>query len=110
MRVTCATPTPAVLATKCATCVFRPGDRMHLPPGYRDQLVHRALARESWIVCHATLPNTGNPVRAQALCRGFWDIHARDSLGCRLALALGGPVLVPNTTSAPSGRQEGITP
>lgn len=86
---------PRVLSTKCATCIFRPGNRMHLPPGYRDQLVQQALDRDSWIVCHATLPDTGNPVGSQAICRGFWDLHAADSAGCRLAIALGGPVLVP---------------
>lgn len=86
---------PRVLSTKCATCIFRPGNRMHLAPGYRDQLVGHALARDSWIVCHATLPDTGNVIGAQAVCRGFWDVHAADSAGCRLAIALGGPVLVP---------------
>ncbi|GLY68733.1 hypothetical protein [Amycolatopsis taiwanensis] len=95
---------PRVLSTKCATCIYRPGNRMHLPPGYRDQLAHDALAHDSWIVCHATLPATGNPIGTQAICRGFWDVHAADSAGCRLATALGGPVNVPppNQTRRPS--------
>lgn len=91
---------PRVLATKCDTCIFRPGNRMHLSPGYRDHLVNQALARDSWIVCHATLPDTGHPVGSQAVCRGFWDMHAADSAGCRLALALGGPVVTPPSTAA----------
>lgn len=89
---------PRLLTTKCATCIFRPGNLMFLPPDYRDQLVREALARDSWIVCHATLPDTDNPPGTQALCRGFWDVHARESAGCRLTLALGGPVLVPPPT------------
>jgi len=99
---------PRLLTTKCPTCIFRPGNLMFLPPGYRDQLVQEALARDSWIVCHATLPDTGNPPGTQALCRGFWDVHARESAGCRLTLALGGPVLVPPPTPpAETGRSTG---
>lgn len=86
---------PRVLNTKCPTCIFRPGNPMHLSPGRRDELVAQALARDSWIVCHATLPATGNAIGNQAICRGFWDVHATDSAGCRLATALGGPVQVP---------------
>ncbi|MGW4591686.1 hypothetical protein ACWEKJ_30585 [Amycolatopsis thermoflava] len=86
---------PRLLSTKCTTCIFRPGNLMHLPPGYRDQLVQEALDRDSWIVCHATLPATGNPIGTQAICRGFWDVHATESAGCRLTTALGGPVLAP---------------
>lgn len=86
---------PRLLATTCATCIFRPSNHMHLPPGYRDRLVHQALAHDSWIVCRATLPDTGHPVGSQAVCRGFWDMYAPDSARCRLAIALGGPVLTP---------------
>lgn len=91
---------PRVLGFKCGTCIFRPGNLMHLPPGYRDQLVDGALARDSWIVCHATLPDTGHPHGTQAICRGFWDLHARDSLGCRLATAFGGPIHTPPPNEA----------
>ncbi len=85
---------PRVLDRKCDTCIFRPGNLMHLNDGTREDMVRDALAHGSWIVCHATLPDTGNPIGTQALCRGFWDVHARDSLGCRLAVAFGGPVRV----------------
>ena len=86
---------PRVLDRKCGTCIFRPGNLMHLDPGRREEMVRAALGRGSWIVCHATLPAAGIPIGEQAICRGFWDVHARDSFGCRLAVAFGGPVFVP---------------
>ncbi|SEB46397.1 hypothetical protein SAMN04489727_1956 [Amycolatopsis tolypomycina] len=89
---------PRLLTRKCETCIFRPGNLMHLNDGARDDMVRAALASDSWIVCHATLPAAGIPVGEQAICRGFWDVHARDSSGCRLAVAFGGPVLVPPPT------------
>jgi hypothetical protein len=104
---TCATPSrvgdvvdhasglPRVLDDKCTTCIFRPGNLMHLREGAREDMVRAALANDSWIVCHTTLPDTGNLLGTQAICRGFWDVHARDSFGCRLAVALGGPLFVP---------------
>ncbi|WP_051362608.1 hypothetical protein [Amycolatopsis thermoflava] len=89
---------PRVLSSKCRTCIFRPGNPMHLEDGYRDRMVHEALARGSWIVCHDTLPATGAPIGAQAICRGFWDAHGPDSLGCRVTAALGGPIYAPPPT------------
>lgn len=86
---------PRVLDRKCETCIFRPANLMHLDPGRREEMVRAALRRGSWIVCHATLPAAGIPIGEQAICRGFWDVHARDSFGCRLAVAFGGPVFVP---------------
>lgn len=59
-----------VLAEKCATCVFRPGNLMHLQPGRLTDLVEQAVAAGSGIVCHATLDTDTN-----ALCRGFWAGH-----------------------------------
>jgi hypothetical protein len=93
---------PRVLDTKCGTCIFRSGNHMHLPPGTRDRMAHEAIANNSWIVCHDTLPGTGNPVGTQAICRGFFDVHASESLGCRLALALGGPIEVSPPRSDPA--------
>jgi len=90
-----ATGLPRVLDDKCPTCIFRPGNLMHLDTGRREEMVEAALGNGSWIVCHTTLPDAGIPIGEQAICRGFWDVHARDSLGCRLAVAFGGPVFVP---------------
>ncbi len=85
---------PRLLTRKCITCIFRPGNLMHLNDGAREDMVHAALRRNSWIVCHSTLPASGRSIGSQAICRGFWDVHARDSFGCRLAIAFGGPTLL----------------
>ncbi|MFI5593673.1 hypothetical protein ACIA5G_52225 [Amycolatopsis sp. NPDC051758] len=90
-----ATGLPRTLEGKCLTCIFRPGNLMHLDEGAREDMVRAALGRGSWIVCHTTLPDAGIPTGQQAICRGFWDVHAPDSFGCRLAIAFGGPVVVP---------------
>jgi len=95
---------PRVLSRKCDTCIFRPGNLMHLAPGQRDQMVREALAVGGWIVCHETLSVTGKPVGAQAICRGFWDIHSVEALGCRLTLALGGPIETPPPTASKPAR------
>ncbi|GHE80841.1 hypothetical protein GCM10017786_08860 [Amycolatopsis deserti] len=89
---------PRVLSSRCSTCIFRPGNPMHLDPGQREGMVREALARGSWIVCHETLPATGKPIGTQAICRGFWDVHGPDSLGCRITAALGGPIYAPPPT------------
>ncbi|MBG0818276.1 hypothetical protein [Planomonospora sp. ID82291] len=85
-----ATGQPRLSARKCSTCIFRPGNLMHLAPGRRDEMVTEALANNSWIICHATLPYGAHPEAAQAVCRGFYDVHGRASVGVRLVHALGG--------------------
>jgi len=59
-----------VMKSMCSTCVFRPGNLMHLEPGRLDQMVRDAVKAESTIICHSTLEG------AQACCRGFFDRHA----------------------------------
>ncbi|MFF7966733.1 hypothetical protein ACFZC3_15375 [Streptomyces sp. NPDC007903] len=63
----------------CDTCIFRPGNLMHLAPGRVHQLVQAAVENEGDIVCHATL-DTPEP----AICAGF----ARHPLGAARSLAL----------------------
>ncbi len=70
-----------VLAQPCATCIFR-GDSV-IDRDRVDTLVRRACANDSAIICHATL---GLP--EQAVCRGFFARHARDTTPLRLAVAL----------------------
>ncbi len=61
-----------VLADRCKTCVFRPGNLMHLAPGRVAEMVKEAKANDSAIICHSTLyrPDVGN-----AVCRGYFDRH-----------------------------------
>lgn len=72
-----------VCAHECATCVFRPGNLMHLKPGRLRGMVDESIAGDSAITCHKTLDGP------RAVCRGFWDRHHRDTLACRLGSVLG---------------------
>lgn len=58
----------------CSTCIFRPGNLMHLRPGRVDEMVSEAVAAESTIVCHSTLDGDN------AACRGFYDRHRTSTL------------------------------
>lgn len=74
-----------VCAQRCATCVFRPGNLMHLGPRRLKELLDDNLAADSALTCHETLPEWPNG-RPPAVCRGFFD-HPRadESLALRLA-------------------------
>lgn len=72
-------------AEMCATCIFRPGNPMHLEPGRVADMVEETRRREGHIVCHDTL-GTSQP----AICRGYADGPDKGvSLALRLARALG---------------------
>jgi hypothetical protein len=58
-----------VCRAMCSTCIFRPGNRMHLSPGRVESMVADATRNESAIVCHSTLSGDN------AACRGFFDRH-----------------------------------
>lgn len=70
---------PRVLDDKCPTCVFRPGNLMHLRPGRLRDMVDSALTAGTWITCHQTLPYHPDNAGWQAICRGFYDHHGRFS-------------------------------
>lgn len=61
----------------CATCVFRPGNLMHLQPGRLAAIVADANANESAIICHSTLYRDGFD---NAVCRGFYDRYPTQPL------------------------------
>lgn len=71
---------PRLLAAMCGTCVFRPGNLMHLRPGRLADLVRTTLARDSFIVCHSTLPGLAPAGYAPAICRGFADRYSTNAL------------------------------
>ena len=68
------------LSTMCQTCVFRPGNRMHLHEGRLKDLVAQALATQSYVVCHSTLPGMAPPDVRPAICRGFADRYSTQAL------------------------------
>jgi len=45
-----------LLTRQCDTCVFRPGNLMHLGPGRLHDPVGEATRQQSFVVCHKTLP------------------------------------------------------
>ncbi|WP_262285467.1 hypothetical protein [Micromonospora sp. MA102] len=69
-----------LLSRQCDTCIFAPGNRMHLAPGRLRALVTEARQREAFIVCHKTLPHCGKPEAKPAICRGFADRYRTQSL------------------------------
>lgn len=76
---------PATMRTRrlsrmCDTCVFRPGNLMHLQQGRLRDLVEQAREAESYIVCHSTLPGVAPEGVQPAVCRGFFDRYRSQSL------------------------------
>lgn len=63
---------PRLLAKQCDTCVFHPGNRMHLQPGRLKDLVTANLSKGALLICHDTLPENVYHV-PKAMCRGYWD-------------------------------------
>jgi hypothetical protein len=91
-----------VLDGKCTTCIFRPGNLMHLEPGVVKALVEGAVNDPTGgghIACHDTLD-----LPAAAICRGFWDAHADKIALLQLAQRMGVVEYVPppDSDEAPS--------
>ncbi|MEV0392142.1 hypothetical protein [Polymorphospora rubra] len=88
-----------LLSRQCDTCIFRPGNLMHLSDGRLRELVSKARDDESFIICHDTLPYHRHPDVKPAICRGFADQYSTQ--GLRLLERLFGFVEVapPPTTS-----------
>lgn len=80
-----------VLDEKCATCIFRPGNLMHLREGTVESMVQQCRDNESAIPCHKTLDGP------KAICRGFYDVHHSEILTLRLAQAMDVLVFTPLT-------------
>lgn len=72
-----------IMDEMCSTCVFRPGNLMHLQPGRLAGMIADATRDESTIVCHSTLD-----LPKQAACRGFVDRHATTPLQIAIRLGL----------------------
>lgn len=70
-----------ILAEKCATCIFRPGNPMHLGPGRVRDMVAACVRNQTHIICHDTLQDGVDG----AICRGFYDAHGGVSQLVRVA-------------------------
>lgn len=76
-----------VVSEKCSTCIFRPGNKMHLNQGRVKGMVENAIADETVIVCHKTLeyaPGDTPP----ATCNGFYESYGDQVPAVRLAKAM----------------------
>lgn len=64
-----------VMADKCETCVFRPGNPMQLQPGRLAELVAENRNNQAALVCHKT---TYDQSPQEAICRGYYDAFGQD--------------------------------
>ncbi|MGP3949636.1 hypothetical protein [Streptomyces sp. 7N604] len=79
------TGTVRLCTHRCETCIFHPGNPMHLEPSRVTDMVTRSRQAEGHVVCRKTL-GTPSPV----ICRGFADGPDQGrSLALRLSRALG---------------------
>ncbi|MEU1606071.1 hypothetical protein [Micromonospora matsumotoense] len=69
-----------LLSRQCDTRIFAPGNRMHLGAGRLRYLVAETRRRESFIVCHDTIPHYLYPDVKPAICRGFADRYRTQAL------------------------------
>ncbi|MFI7543773.1 hypothetical protein [Actinoplanes sp. NPDC049599] len=69
-----------LLARMCDTCIFRPGNLMHLHPGRLHDLIAQARDGDGFIVCHSTLPGMAPDGTDPAVCRGFADRYDTQAL------------------------------
>jgi hypothetical protein len=80
-----------VLTEMCATCIFRPGNLMHLRRGRLATIVNDHQQADGNLICHSTLPYFGDGVEP-ALCRGHVDRYGPGRL-LRMAVSLGTGIL-----------------
>jgi hypothetical protein len=67
--VSCVGPTGLrVLAEQCSTCIFRPGNLMHLNAGRLKDMTESVVASQTYVICHQTLDQP-----LGAVCRGSYD-------------------------------------
>lgn len=93
-----------VLEAQCATCIFRPGNKMHLSPGRVAGMVRACTEQQSFIPCHETMvydetdedeDYDAGPTATGPMCRGFYDAHGHVSQMLRIAERLKAVRFVP---------------
>ena len=63
-------PRPLVYSEMCETCIFRPGNQMHLKQGRLKGVVDGNLEVGALLMCHKT---TFGQKKEEVACRGFYD-------------------------------------
>ncbi|WP_207939504.1 DUF4314 domain-containing protein [Actinomadura darangshiensis] len=84
-----------VLERRCASCIFRTGDPMHLGDTRTRQVIEANLRAGALLTCHATLPYGPHPSFGPAVCAGFWARHRNDVPAGRLAQLFLGIIRIP---------------
>ncbi|MGH3737563.1 MAG: hypothetical protein ACRDT6_18435 [Micromonosporaceae bacterium] len=69
-----------LLSRQCDTCIYRPGNPMHLATGQLNKITTEARRDGAFAVCHDTLPYGKHPDARPAICRGFHDRYSTTSL------------------------------
>jgi hypothetical protein len=85
-----------VLGEQCQTCIFRPGNLMHLQPGRLKSMTNKVRQTQGHIPCHETMTYLDDgdaedeDARAEGpICRGFYDAMGETSQIVRIAERLG---------------------
>jgi len=79
---------PRVLTDQCETCIYHPGNLMHLRPGRLREMTLDALRQGcQGVICHDTLYRTDF---TPALCRGFYDKFGPQNNFIRVMWRIGG--------------------
>jgi hypothetical protein len=81
---------PRLLSERCSTCVFHPGNRMHLREGRLQELVRDNVNAGAALTCHQTLTYGEHPGFGEAVCRGFYDAVGDRTNVIRVIHRLGG--------------------
>lgn len=74
-----------VMPDKCSSCIFRPGNLMHLNAGRVKEMVDGSIQSGGVIPCHQTIHGQREQ---EAVCRGFFDSYADQVPALRLAQAM----------------------
>lgn len=81
---------PRLFSRKCDTCVFHPGNMMHLAPGRLLDLVESNQQHGAMLVCHKTTYGQ-HPEIGETMCRGYFDAYAEGSMVPQVMEWLFGP-------------------
>lgn len=95
------------LTRECHTCIFKPGNLMHLDAGQLKKIVTEARDDAGYIICHSTLTYAGSPI-PPALCRGFtdryrtWQLQVMERLWGFVDIEPPDPATTPNDPMTPT--------
>lgn len=64
-----------VMAEQCSTCIFRPGNLMHLSEGRLKDMTDTTDREDNNVICHQTLDD-----KVGAVCKGSADRRAGQAL------------------------------